>query len=95
MSISAEPGPVCSAQSGPIPVVDPCAMERSSRESMGGARAGSERASGTLASGRRGVDRVAIDPVDPRGEPRGAARGTAQARFLKRQLSLPVSRMSQ
>ena len=74
VSISAEPGPAFSVQSGPTPMVDPCSMERWSRESMGGARAGSERASHTLASERRGRDLWAP----------GAIHGGMNAEWLRR-----------
>jgi hypothetical protein len=60
-----------------------------SPESMGGARAGSERAPSTLASGRRGRD-LWTPGVGLRWAER-----RAQLRFLRRQLSLPVSMMSQ
>ncbi len=41
------------------------------------------------------TERCAAVPVGPEGEPRGEVRGGDQARFLTRQLSLPVSMMSQ
>src|SRR5207237_6709655 len=82
MSNSAEAGPRISAQSGPTPAVE----ERSSPESMEGTRA--RRAVPSQATERRAWGGA----VDPRGRSAGHGR---QFRFLKRQLSLPVSRMSQ
>src|SRR5215472_14286824 len=82
MSISAEPGPGISVQSRPTLAVE----QRSSPESTEGTRA--RRAVPSQATERRAWGGA----VGPRG--RSAGHGP-QVRFLKRQLSLPVSRMSQ
>ena len=82
LSISAEARPGISVQSRPTPMVE----ERSSPESTEGTRA--RRAVPPRATERRAWGGA----VGPRG--RSAGHGS-QVRFLKRQLSLPVSRMSQ
>jgi len=82
VSISAEARPGISVQSRPTPMVE----ERSSPESTEGTRA--RRAVPPRATERRAWGGA----VGPRG--RSAGHGS-QVRFLKRQLSLPVSRMSQ
>src|SRR5499427_6168471 len=82
LSISAEARPGISVQSRPTPMVE----ERSSPESTEGTRA--RRAVPPRATERRAWGGA----VGPR---RRSAGHGSQVRFLKRQLSLPVSRMSQ
>src|SRR5207302_8644869 len=85
VSNSAEAGPGISVQSGPTPAVE----ERSSTESMEGTRA--RRAVPSPATERRAWGGA----VGPSGAIRDGLGPWGQVRFLKRQLSLPVSRMSQ